>query len=408
MFSPLSFLSRGKFAVICFVVILVGCEATAVKNSARLKTKTLLNPSVTLPVQVPVAIYVNKVKPEKGVNFHGKLEEAAILVAGDMFSTAETLSATSKFQYLLKVKAISDWDRVWGGWQSHLTLDIVEPDGTSVFSANLSKKSSGGGLYDFNAVHNALAGAIKELLVQFFNQQGAEALVATAESFNAESQTSVSLKSLIKDMKPSSTGTGFFINKGGDLATAAHVVDECLYVEVMHKGETLPAKIQKSSNLLDLAVLSSGHPKTTHVHISRSETQAKLGKQVFVTGFPLAGILSDYPSLTVGNVSSLGGLKGAEGHFQFSAPVQPGNSGGAIVDYKGNLVGVVSSSLNQSMLLKETGTTSQNVNFGVDLSLVKKFFEKSQVNFQPSEGRGNFESASAEAVEYTNQVLCYN
>ena len=101
MFNPLRVLFSGKFVVICLVAILVGCEATAVKNSARLKTQTLLNPAVTLPVQVPVAVYVDKVKPEKGVNFHGKIEEAAILVAGDMFSAAETLSATSEFQYRL-------------------------------------------------------------------------------------------------------------------------------------------------------------------------------------------------------------------------------------------------------------------------------------------------------------------
>ena len=100
-------------------------------------------------------------------------------------------------------------------------------------------------------------------------------------------------------------------------------------------------------------------------------------------------------------------MKGAKGYFQFSAPIQPGNSGGAISDYKGNLMGVVSSSLNQSMMLKQSGTTSQNVNFGVSTQLLKQFLYKHNIAFEEKTSSANFESSSANAVEYSNQILCY-
>lgn len=396
-----------RMIIIALIVVLAGCEATAVKNADAIRTKKRLDKSLSLPVQIPVAFYVDSSKPDKGVNFYGKLEEASALVAGDMFSSAEKLSTTSDFQYLLRLKTISNWDRVWGGWLSKLDMEVVDRQGESLYSASLSKKSSGGGPYDYNAVHNALAKALKELLIEFMNSQGKDKLAEAERSYREKNTPHISLKELFKDMAPRSTGTGFFINTSGDIATAAHVVDECLYVEVMHKGKPLTGEVQHSSALLDLAVISTDFNNSHHALISRNDSMTKLGKQVFVTGFPLSGILADYPSLTVGNVSSMGGLKGAKGHFQFSAPVQPGNSGGAIVDYRGNLVGVVSSSLNQAMLLRETGTTSQNVNFGTDLSLLKKFFDKHQVRYRSAASAANFEKASADAVEYTTQVLCY-
>ena len=393
--------------LITMVVIMAGCEATAVKDTSAIRTKQKLNEDLSLPVQLPIAYYVDKSEPTKGVNFYGKLEDVTELVAGDMFSGATKLTTTSDFQYLLYLKTVSKWDRNWGFWSTNLELQVISRQGEVLHIGNVDKTSRGGGPYDYDAVHNGLAAALKEVLVGFLNKQGKELLALAEKDYQQVSTPIAKVSDLIKDLKPSSTGTGFYINRQGSVATAAHVVDECLYVEVMHKGTPKVAEVKHASNLLDLAVIQTEYESPHHAAISRSNTTAKLGKQVFVTGFPLSGILADYPSLTVGNVSSMGGLKGAKGHFQFSAPVQPGNSGGAIVDYKGNLVGMVSSSLNQAMLLEKSGTTAQNLNFGVDLSLVKKFLDKYNIHYAMADRKGNFETASAAAVEYTNQVLCY-
>jgi hypothetical protein len=87
--------------------------------------------------------------------------------------------------------------------------------------------------------------------------------------------------------------------------------------------------------------------------------------------------------------------------------VQPGNSGSALVDYNGQLIGVVSGSLNQAMMLSESGNTAQNVNFAIESDLLAKFLDKGGFSYVSHDEQTNFEEASKSAVEYTNQVLCY-
>ncbi|MFS1701643.1 S1 family peptidase [Alteromonas sp. AMM-1] len=391
-----------KLVVMLISLILLGCEATPVQNAAQVKTKSKLNANIQLPLDVTAAFYVDKSTPERKINFYGKLEEATELVMKDFFTSSEQLTSSSNFDYLIQLGAVSDWDYVWGGYESDLELVIKNRSGDTVFKRQVQSSASGtGGVYDFNAVYNAFVKSVKELLIEFVNSQERN-LVATA----AESATPITIKAFFDDMSPAGSGTGFYIDKNGTLVTAAHVVSECILVEVKHKGQTYAANIAKSSELLDLAVLTTDYQNPQSISI-RDELEVTLGKPLFATGFPLSNLLSDYPSLTVGNVTSQGGLKGARGSFQFSAPVQPGNSGGAVVDYSGQLLGVVSGSLNQRMMLNSAGTTSQNVNFAIGTSLLAKFLTKGGFSFSTSEPAPNFEEASKLAVEYTNQVLCY-
>jgi len=390
------------------IALLVGCEATPVNNAAAIKTKLKLNQQLSLPVQVPIAYYVDKSKVENRVNFFGKMEEAAQLITDEMFKSGENLSSESDFVYLVNIKSSSDWDYVWGGWESDIEVDILDRSGKKLMSRTIEKKaSSAGGLYDFNAVYNAFAAALKDLMIEFLNQNTSEVLAAVDHyQANGIANSDVSIKSLFKDLQANNSGSGFFINNQGTSVTAAHVVDKCIFIELNHKGQTYDVDLVASSQLLDLAVLQADFNNPVSIAIE-AEPSVKLGKQIFVTGYPLSGILAAYPSLTVGNISSLGGLKGAKDYFQFTAPIQPGNSGGAITDYKGNLMGVVSSSLNQAMMLQNSGTTSQNVNFGVNAPLLKRFLDKHEVDYTVKAADGDFEKSSADAVEYSTQILCY-
>ncbi|MCF6442158.1 serine protease [Pseudoalteromonas luteoviolacea] len=389
-------------ALMIVFVALSGCEATRVNNVNSIKTKVKLNNTLSLPINADVAFHVDRSVPEDKVNFIGQLESAAELVTQEMFSSSKKLDSDVKFDYLIKLKATSDWDIVWGGWDSDFTIQIFSADGELIFDkASIAKASGSGGVYDFNAVFNSFAKETKTALINFVNTN--EALLINPKRVSAQSKP---VKYFFKDAEPVMSGTGFFINNRGVAVTAAHVIDECIFYETQEKGVKREVELIAQSNLLDLAVIQVKGIDSASVTILE-EPNVTLGKQVFTTGFPLSGILSEYPSMTMGNISSLGGLKGAKGFFQFSAPIQPGNSGGAILDYKGNLVGVVSSSLNQSIMLKKSGTVAQNVNFGVDVELLKKFLTKQGVTYNQGKSETPFEQSSANAVESTIQLLCY-
>ncbi len=62
-------------------------------------------------------------------------------------------------------------------------------------------------------------------------------------------------------------------------------------------------------------------------------------------------------------------------YFQISLPVQPGNSGGALVDERGNVVGVVSAKLNARAALAASGALPENVNYAVKSSFLLSFLE---------------------------------
>ena len=396
-----------RLLTLAVFVFLAGCEATAIKDASKIRTSIALNENITTPVDVPVAYYIDKSKPEKNsVNFHKKLDEAIGLIDDDFFKSNKQLTNSSKFKYLFKLKTFSTWNQTWGNWINNLEMEVVDNTGNTLFKRSVKKQVGGGGLYDFDAVFNGLAAAYKELTIDFLNRQGHDQLLAVAANFDPDTNSTKHVREFIEPEKPSGSGSGFFIDDKGTVATAAHVVDECLFVEIVHKGEKKLATVKEASTLLDLAVLDTEFGSQKYASIL-STYENKLGKPVFVTGYPLLGILSDSPSLTIGNVSSLGALKGSQGAFRFTAPVQPGNSGGAIVDYNGNLVGVVSSTLNQSVMLREAGATTQNVNFGVDSGLVTKFFNKNKISYSAKSSSEGFEQASADAVEYSNQVLCY-
>lgn len=178
-----------------------------------------------------------------------------------------------------------------------------------------------------------------------------------------------------------SSGTGFVVARQRVL-TNQHVVNGCRRITVRNAdGVVLPASLAAAQDgRRDLSVLAvegdAGPP------LRFRSAPVRRGEEVVTYGFPLSGILSSGPTLTTGEVNALSGLADNPLQFQISAPVQPGNSGGPLLDRQGNVLGVVVSKLNAAGIAARTGDIPQNVNFAVKGSEALEYLRAAGV--QPS------------------------
>ena len=157
-----------------------------------------------------------------------------------------------------------------------------------------------------------------------------------------------------------SSGTGFAVAPGL-LVTNRHVVAGCQKLEVLSRDGRRAARVLDADELVDLALLrvTGLEGKVTSI---RRPGSVRLGESAYAFGFPLTGLLSEEGNFTSGVVSSLRGMRDSANHIQISTPVQQGNSGGALVDASGNVIGVVVGKLNASAVARATGDIPQNVN----------------------------------------------
>lgn len=162
---------------------------------------------------------------------------------------------------------------------------------------------------------------------------------------------------------PVSSGTGFYINAQGWLATNAHVVEDCGTLHIDQAGTARAVIVHPT---LDLAlVLAAAEGPVTPLAIR--DAPARLVEDIVALGYPLPDQLSADIRATTGTVSSLSGFRGDQDELQISAPIQPGNSGGPVIDETGQVVGVVAAYLR--------GEERQNVNFAIKATALRDFID---------------------------------
>jgi len=163
---------------------------------------------------------------------------------------------------------------------------------------------------------------------------------------------------------PAASGTAFFISSDGYLVTNEHVVGNATKLTAVQGKKKWPVKVIAVDAINDLAVLKidGGSFKALPVISSR---RLREGSKVFTFGHPNPSLQGLDAVYTSGEISKLSGIKDDPRMFQISVPIQAGNSGGALVDEHGNVVGVVVARLNALKLLAETGKLPQNVNYAV-------------------------------------------
>lgn len=170
------------------------------------------------------------------------------------------------------------------------------------------------------------------------------------------------------DIAPSGFGSGLLI-KGGFVLTCWHVVDGAERISISAGGKDHVASVVQKDAANDIAILKVDDI-SDGVVINLSD-DAQLGEKIFTLGYPHPDLQGSDVKFTTGSISSLTGIENNPRHYQISAAVQPGNSGGPLFDEKGNLVGIVAAKLDALLTLELTGDLPQNVNYAIKADYLK-------------------------------------
>jgi S1-C subfamily serine protease len=213
----------------------------------------------------------------------------------------------------------------------------------------------------------------------------------------------------IVQTRPESSGTGFFITEDGHLITNEHVAGNGAQVRLVTEAGLISAKVVKVDSANDLALLKA-EGKFVSLPVAASRA-VRLGNTVATVGFPNIGLQGFAPKLAKGEIASLSGAGDDARYFQISVPVQPGNSGGELVDERGNVVGVVSAKLSARAALATSGALPENVNYAVKSSFLLGFLESvpevSAKLKEPNTKERKFEDVVKSAEQAAVLVLVY-
>jgi S1-C subfamily serine protease len=139
-----------------------------------------------------------------------------------------------------------------------------------------------------------------------------------------------------------SYGSGFFVSDHGHILTNNHVVSGC--DSITTRGGK-PVYVSLTQTHEEIWLCSKQKPQRTRLPLFVVGHHRRLATRLVVFGFPLQGLLSSEGNVTTGILSATSGLQDDVRFVQITAPVQPGNSGGPLLDSSGHVIGVIVSTL---------------------------------------------------------------
>jgi S1-C subfamily serine protease len=185
----------------------------------------------------------------------------------------------------------------------------------------------------------------------------------TQQTKSSKFEPSTPKKATLYEPEVKGFGSGFIISKEGHILTCYHVIEGSNTVKVKLGNNLHSAKVIRKDSFNDLALLkiSGSFPALAF----SSKRIAKMGQEVFTIGYPNPILQGVNAKLTKGSVNSLTGIQDDLRLYQISIPVQPGNSGGPLLDMNGNVIGIVVAMLDAKTAFKISGSLPQNVNYAV-------------------------------------------
>lgn len=205
-----------------------------------------------------------------------------------------------------------------------------------------------------------------------------------------------------KERTQVAAGTGFCISPNGSIITAYHIVQGASQINVKFGDKDwLTAKLQKYSFSNDVAMLKIDQPTLNYLSFADLST-IQQGQKVFTLGYPATNVLGGGPKYSEGTISSLSGIMGEYSLMQISVPLQPGNSGGPLVNASGEVVGMIVSTAAVQTFFELTGALPQNVNWAVKADYIIPLFLKESPNRLSTENK-NF----SKLLAHLRKSICF-
>ena len=178
-------------------------------------------------------------------------------------------------------------------------------------------------------------------------------------------------------------GSGFVVQPNGYILTNYHVIKSGgrITVTIPGRGQR-PARVVAVDPAQDLALLKVELDNLPTLPLAPSGTVQVLDP-VTVLGYPLADVLGTEVSAADGKINAIR-HEGNRLVLQFDANVNPGNSGGPLLNANGEVVGVVVSKINALQFAKNNGTIPERINFAIPIEQAAELFRKAGLRLTPS------------------------
>ncbi len=253
---------------------------------------------------------------------------------------------------------------------------------------------------------------IAEGLTRQETKEGRE-IAAEIQREIVENQKSIQTTSVAPQITSSESeiigsGSGFIVTTSGYILTCYHVVNQANEIKVIAGDKKYFAQLIRADKHNDLALLKIEGRFSALAFAPRHAVE--MGSDVFTIGYPNPILQGVNQKLTEGNISSLTGFQDDIRLYQISTPVQPGNSGGPLMDNNGNVVGVLVSILNAEATFQITGNLPQNVNYALKtnyaMSVIDTVPEAYKGLLQPY-GKQKFEKVVERVKKSVVMILAY-
>jgi S1-C subfamily serine protease len=371
--------------IICILTGLPGCTPSLPTNVQDLPNTTDIR--THLPDYFVAAVVLPKDRLAKKHNILNRFRNVVwSLDEGRMFGTASRnfidytfgkackFSRTSKQSIIIRIDGKLEVDLDDKRYTTFVNMQIFTNSGLLIGEIQAKSDTESDVLNDELAIYNSYLRSLSTAAGFILSRRALGKSNATIGDLMARIKPPSTFNPSVKNyfskmLKAKGAGTGFFVNKKGDVVTNASVVDNCLAVSARIDGSIYLARNVTVDKDKDLAVVKFNTRPKQYVVFAPSSPSNVFEEEVLTIGFPLKLNLkqskSISPALTEVKFKSINDSSADRYLMQISARIKRGNSGGPLIDMYSRVVGAISHSLN----------------FAVDAGAIKSFLEQNQIDF---------------------------